>query len=295
MTKTKNVMKKVKRVEISTRLLVDDLFQGAYRSIFKGRGIEFSEVREYEIGDDVRTIDWNVTAKMNHPFVKEFTEERDLTIIIFFDISASSDFGTQVALKKEVGVELSASLAFSAVRNNDRVGLLLATNKVEKYIPPRNGKQHIMRLIREMIYFKPEAKTTNLGEAFTYLSKILKKRSVIFIVSDFIDDINSFAKPLSILRGKHDLIAINIHDARELVLPDIGLIELEDEESGEQVLVDTSDEEFTRKYRSLVKKQQEELKGLLKKKKIGLIDVSASEDWVKPITKFFRMRKRRIR
>ncbi|MFQ6062044.1 MAG: DUF58 domain-containing protein, partial [Methanosarcinales archaeon] len=266
--KTKQILKKVKQIEVKTNHIVDNLIYGAYNSVFKGRGIEFSEVREYQIDDDPRSIDWNVTARMNHPFVKEYIEERDLTILIVFDISGSSDFGTQLALKKDIGIELSASLAFSAQRSNDRVGLFLTTNKVEKYLPPRKGRKHILRVIREMIYFTPRERTTNLGVPLEFINKVIKKKSIIFIISDFQDSMDNFKKPLSVLRNKHDVVAVRLWDLRELEMPDIGLVELEDEETGEQILVDTSDPEFRENYSKLVELQRNELKSFMNQQKI---------------------------
>ena len=227
MSEAGELVRKIRRIELKTRGLVEGLMQGAYYSIFKGRGIEFSEVREYQHGDDIRAIDWNVTARMNHPFVKEFVEERDLTLMIFFDISGSIDFGTQSMLKKEAAVELIASIAFSAIRNNDRVGLLLATSKIEKFISPRKGKRHAFRIIREILYCKPESRGTDLEKTLTHLSKVMKKRGVIFIVSDFMDDLERIRKPVKVLRKKHDVVAVRISDLRETEMPDVGYIELE--------------------------------------------------------------------
>ncbi|MFQ6056819.1 MAG: DUF58 domain-containing protein [Methanosarcinales archaeon] len=290
--KTKQILKKVKKIEVKTNHIVDNLIYGAYHSVFKGRGIEFSEVREYQIDDDPRSIDWNVTARMNHPYVKEYIEERDLTILIVFDISGSSDFGTQLALKKDIGIELSASLAFSAQRSNDRVGLFLTTNKVEKYLPPRKGRKHILRVIREMIYFTPRERTTNLGVPLEFINKVIKKKSIIFIISDFQDSMDNFKKPLSVLRNKHDVVAVRLWDLRELEMPDIGLVELEDEETGEQILVDTSDPEFRKNYSKLVELQKNELKSFMNQQKIDLVDISTSEDWTIPLIKFFKKRER---
>lgn len=290
MTDTKQILKKVKKIEVKTNHIVDGLIYGAYHSVFKGRGIEFSEVREYQIDDDPRSIDWNVTARMNHPYVKEFIEERDLTILIVFDVSGSSEFGTQLAIKKEIGIELSASLALSAQRSNDRVGLFLTTNKVEKHIPPRKGRKHILRLIREMLYYTPIERTTDLGVPLSFINKVIKKKSIIFIISDFQDAIENYKKPLSILRNKHDVVAIRLWDIREFEIPDIGLIELQDEETGEQILVDTSDPEFRENYSKLISMQRHEIKKFMNKQKIDLVDISTSEDWSKPLMKFFKQR-----
>lgn len=284
----KEILKKIKKIEIKTRRLVDGLLQGAYHSVFRGRGIEFSEVREYVVGDDVRAIDWNVTARMNHPYIKEFIEERDLTVYIMFDMSASGEFGSSKS-KKDSAVELCASLMFAALRNNDRVGLALFTEGVEKFIPPRKGRKHMLKLIRDIIYFKPEKKRTDIKSSLVYLSQIIKKRkSIIFIVSDFIAD--DFYKPLKILTNKHDVVAINMHDARELELPDVGYIELEDEETGEQMLVDTSDPDFRAEYAKLASERISNLKESLRKMKIDMIDIRSGERFDAQLRKFFSQR-----
>lgn len=290
----KEILKRVRKIELKTKKLVDGLIQGAYYSVFRGRGIEFSEIREYEIGDDIRSIDWNVTARMNKPFVKEFIEERDLNIIIVFDVSASNNFGSEKFYKKDIGIELSASIAFSAIRNNDNVGLLLSTNRVEKYISPKKGKRNVLRLIREMIYFSPEGKSTDLENSVNFLLKVLKKRSIIFIISDFYDDLKRLEKPLKFLGMKHDVIAIKIHDPRESEIPDVGLIELEDEETGEQMLVDTSDEIFRRKVKELNDARNLEILKKFRKNKIDTIKISTNEDWTGPLMSFFNNRLRRI-
>ena len=292
MPETKQILKKVKKIEIKTKHLVDGLLQGAYHSIFKGRGIEFSEVREYIPGDDIRTIDWNVTARMNTPFVKEFIEERDLTIYIVLDVSASNDFGS-VKSKKETAIELSASLMFAALRNNDQVGLCLFTKEVEKFIAPRKGRKHTLKLIRDMIEFTPKHRTTDLISTLIFLSKVIKKRSILFIISDFFTE-NNFEKQFKILKNKHDVIAININDIRESTIPDVGYIELEDEETGEQILLDTSDEEFRNSYTQLIKEKNEELNNKLRKLKIDLVQLKSDEPFEIPLKKFFRIRERRM-
>ncbi|MCK5629196.1 MAG: DUF58 domain-containing protein [Nanoarchaeota archaeon] len=288
--KSKDVLKNIKKIEIKTRYLVEGLLQGAYHSVFKGRGIEFSEVREYAIGDDVRTIDWNVTARMNHPYIKEFIEERDLTIYIIFDVSGSGEFGSSKS-KKESAIELCASLMFAALRNNDKVGIALFTDKVERFIYPRKGRKHVLKMIREMIYFKPENKRTDLKNTLDYMSKVIKKRSIIFIVSDFISE--DFSKPLKLLKNKHDIIAINMYDIREVQLPDVGYIELEDEETGEQMLVDTSDPEFRAEYAKLADERTKELNQFMKKMKIDMIGIRSGEQFDVSLRKFFIQRLKR--
>ena len=287
---TKEIISKVRLIDIRTNRLVEGIISGAYLSAFKGTGIEFGDVREYQFGDDPRTIDWNVTARMNRPFVKEFIEERDLTVMVVLDISRSSEFGTVHSMKKDIGIELCASLAMSAMRNNDKVGLMLTTDRVEKYLPPMKGKRHAFRIIRETIFHEPAHNNTDLSVPLAQLSKILKKRSVIFVVSDFQDDIRRFKKPLQVLKNRHDLIAIKLWDVREQELPDIGLIELEDEETGEQVLVDTRDAKFRKKYREAVESRNKELSGAMKRLEIDLIEISTAQDWIQPVLKFFSMR-----
>jgi uncharacterized protein (DUF58 family) len=291
MQDTKQVLKSVKKVEIKTKKLVDGLLQGAYHSVFKGRGIEFSEVREYVPGDDIRMIDWKVTSRMNHPYVKEFIEERDLTVYILFDVSGSNEFGS-IRSKKENAIELAASLMFAALKNNDKVGLCLFTEKVEKFIRAKKGKKHILRMISDLIKFNPSFKTTNLNETLKYVSKIVKKKSILFIISDFFSE--DFSKPLSILKNRHDIIGININDLREQQIPDIGYINLEDEETGEQVLVNTSDKDFRRKYSELIHDRNETISRLFKKLSIDVIPIKSDEAFEAPMRSFFRMREKRM-
>ncbi len=289
---TKQVLKKVKKIEIKTKRLVDGLLQGAYHSIFKGRGIEFSDVREYLPGDDIRTIDWNVTARMNQPYVKEFIEERDLTAMILLDISGSSEFGSEKA-KKWAAAELAASLMFAAMRNNDRVGLALFTNKVEKFLPPRKGRRHVMKLIREMITHKPQNKMTDIGKSIEYVSKIMKKRSIIFLISDFMNEEN-YKRQLKMLKNRHDVIAVNLNDLREHEIPDIGYIQLEDEETGEQIMVDTSDPSFQKEYSRLTAEHNDQLIQTFKKMKIDSINIKSHEPFEIPLKKFFALRSRKV-
>ncbi len=286
------IIKQVKKIEITTKHLVDGLVSGNYHSIFKGQGIEFSEIRDYNIGDDVRAIDWKVTARYDHPFIKEFIEERDLRIYFVFDISASNTFGNLVE-KKEKAIEFVATLMFSALKNNDNVGLFIVTNGIEKYIPPRKGKAHIMQLISTLITSKPKSKQTNLKESLSKINNVIKKRSVIFVVSDFYSD--DFEKPLSILRKKHDVIALKSCDLREKEMPDVGLIELEDCETNEQILVDTSDEEFRKNYLEVITKHDTFLKKTFKKNKIGFIELMSNEAYENSLRSFFRIRKMRSR
>lgn len=291
MPRVKEVLKRVKKIELKTKVLVDGLISGEYHSIFKGRGIEFSEVREYVPGDDVRAIDWNVTARLNAPFVKEFIEERDLTLFIVFDLSSSNEFGFQRS-KKDVCYDIAASLMFAAMRNNDNVGLCLFTDRVEKFVPPRKGKKHILKLLRELIYHEPKSKTTDIRTALSYLNKVIKKRSIIFIISDFLTP--DFEKPLKQLKSKHDVILVDMADVHEEDIPDIGYAFLEDYETGEQILVDTSDSEFRMRYTELVRTSREAFLTTLKRLNVDIIRINTSEPFYIPLQTFFKMRERRV-
>ena len=291
MPQVKEVLKRVKKIELKTKVLVDGLISGEYHSIFKGRGIEFSEVREYVPGDDVRAIDWNVTARLNAPFVKEFIEERDLTLFIVFDLSSSNEFGFQRS-KKDVCYDIAASLMFAALRNNDNVGLCLFTDRVEKFVPPRKGKKHILKLLRELIYHEPKSKTTDIRTALSYLNTVIKKRSIIFIISDFLTP--DFEKPLKQLKSKHDVILVDMADVHEEDIPDIGYAFLEDYETGEQILVDTSDSEFRMRYTELVRTSRDALLTTLKRLNVDIIRMNTSEPFYVPLQTFFKMRERRV-
>ncbi|KAF5431570.1 hypothetical protein C5S39_05485 [Candidatus Methanophagaceae archaeon] len=291
MPQVKEVLKRVKKIELKTKVLVDGLISGEYHSIFKGRGIEFSEVREYVPGDDVRAIDWNVTARLNAPFVKEFIEERDLTLFIVFDLSSSNEFGFQRS-KKDVCYDIAASLMFAAMRNNDNVGLCLFTDRVEKFVPPRKGNKHILKLLRELIYHEPKSKTTDIRTALSYLNKVIKKRSIIFIISDFLTP--DFEKPLKQLKSKHDVILVDMADVHEEDIPDIGYAFLEDYETGEQILVDTSDSEFRMRYTELVRTSREAFLTTLKRLNVDIIRINTSEPFYIPLQTFFKMRERRV-
>ncbi len=287
----KEVLKKVKKVEIKTKRLVDGLLQGAYHSIFKGRGIEFSEVREYVPGDDIRIIDWKVTSRMNQPYVKEFIEERDLTAYVLFDVSGSNEFGS-VKSKKENAIEMAASLMFAALKNNDKIGLCLFTKNVELFLKAKKGRKHVLKLIRELVNFNPKFRTTDINEALKFISKVVKKKSIIFIVSDFFSE--DFSKNLSILKNKHDVIAINMNDIREQEIPDVGYIKLEDEETGEQVLINTSDKNFRKNYLELVNERNSKINHLFKKMRIDCMNIKSDEAFEIPLRKFFRIRERRM-
>ncbi len=291
MQRTKEIIKQVRKIEISTKKLVDGIITGNYHSVFKGQGIEFSEIREYNPGDDIRTIDWKVTARFNHPFIKEFIEERNLRMFFAFDVSGSGSFGNNIS-KKRKAIELIASLMFAALRNNDKVGLFLFTDNVEKFIPARKGRRHILKLISTIVSYEPQSKKTNLNNSLSYVSKVIKKRSILFIISDFYS--SDFSKPLKILRNKNDVIAINISDLREKEIPEVGLIQLEDEETGEQLLVDTSDLDFRKGYTKLVNEVQRKLNFQLRKMKIDTINILTNEPYDIPLKRFFKIRKQRV-
>ena len=240
------IIKKVRKIELKTKGLSNHIFAGEYHTAFKGKGMAFSEVREYQPGDDIRTIDWNVTARFNNPFIKVFEEEREMTVILMIDVSGSKNFGTQNQMKQELVTELSAVIAFSAIQNNDKIGVIFFSDKVEKFIPPKKGKSHILRIIRELIAFEPENKGTNIGEALRYFNNVIKKRSVCFVISDFIAD--NFDAPLKIANKKHDLVAIRIHDLREEELPNVGLVQMRDSETGQIKWIDTSSKEIRNSY-----------------------------------------------
>ena len=279
----KDTLRQIKKIDIKTKKLVNGLISGNYHSIFKGNGIEFSEIREYKSGDDIRAIDWNVTARYNSPFVKEFIEERDLNVYFVLDMSSSGLFGKNISKTKKA-IDLIASLMFSAIGNNDNVGAILFTSDVEKFIPARKGKKHILKLLNIILEFKPKYKTTNIKAALNFTSKVLKRKSTVFMVSDFYSE--NFTKPLKILKQKQDLIAIRITDNIEKELPDVGLIELEDEETGEQILVDTSDQEF--------QNNETKLTNIFKKYQIDQIEITTEESYEKPLRKFFNIRKKRM-
>jgi len=289
----REILKQVRRIEISTRGLVNEVFSGEYHSVFKGRGMSFAEVREYEYGDDIRNIDWNVTARTGSPFVKIFEEERELTVMLLVDVSASGDFGTRTRLKAEVAVEICALLAFSAIKNNDKVGLIIFSDHVEKFVPPRKGRRHVLRVLRELLYHRPEGRGTDITSALEYLAHVQRKKAVTFLVSDFRDE--GFEKALAVAGRRHDLVAVRLSDARESELPTVGLIELEDPETGERVVVDTSDEAFRTAFRSVNGRRRATLDRAFRRSKIDVIDIETGRPYVKPLMRFFQDRMRRRR
>jgi uncharacterized protein (DUF58 family) len=288
---TKELLKQVRQIEIKTKGLVNQVFSGEYHSVFKGRGMEFSEVREYQFGDDIRNIDWNVTARFSHPFIKIFEEERELTVILLVDLSGSLLFGTVEKTKQQIAAELSAILAFSAMKNNDKVGLILFTDKIEKFVPPRKGKTHVLRLIREVLSFEPKGKTTNLKSALEYMNNAIKKKSIVFLISDFMD--NGYEKILRIVGKKHDLVGIVINDRREFQLPKIGLVKLTDSETGKERWLDTSDTKVQKTIKDVRQKIIQNRKSLFLSSRLDSIEINTGENYVKPLVKFFRTREGR--
>jgi len=291
MQEAKEILKQVRRIEIVTKHLVDGLIAGDYHSIFKGQGIEFSEIRDYRPGDDIRAIDWKVTARFDRPFVKEFIEERDLNVYFVFDYSGSNYFGDLVE-KRRKAIELTATLMFSAMRNNDNVGLFIFTEDIERFIPARKGRRHVLKLISSLVSHQPQSRKTNIEKSLFYVSNIIKKRSIIFILSDFYNQ--DFAKPLKILKRRHDVIAVKVSDPREAEIPDVGLIRLEDEETGEQLLVDTSDQSFRENYAKVVNEEEKRLNHLFNKNRIDVINISTDKSYELPLKRFFKIRERRV-
>lgn len=289
----RELLKKIRRVEILTRHHVDETFAGQYRSVFKGRGMEFAEVREYAIGDDIRTIDWNVTARMGHPYVKQFTEERELTVILMLDLSGSGVFGSQGMTKRQAAAEAGAILAFSAIRAGDKVGLILFTDRIELYVPPAKGNIHGLRVISEMLSFKPEGRQTRIGQALDYLARVQKKKAVVFCISDFFDE--GFERSMMLGARRHDLVAVNVADSREMSMPNVGLVELEDAETGSPIWIDTSNESFRRAYERRAKLRQDNLKTSFARVGVDQVNIQAGKTPVAPLVRFFAERAARIR
>ncbi|MGY8787280.1 MAG: DUF58 domain-containing protein [Fidelibacterota bacterium] len=287
----RQILQKVKQIEIRTRGLVNDLFGGEYHSIFKGRGMTFSEVREYQPGDDIRLIDWNVTARTGSPFIKVFEEERELTVYLLVDISASGEFGSGQQLKREIGAEIAAVLGFSAIKNNDKVGLILFSDKIEKYVVPKKGKTHVLRVIRELLYTEPEQSGTSLKNALDYLLKVAKRKSVVFIISDFLDQ--NYWPSLKVVNRKHDLIGIQLYDPAETDIPDMGLAKVEDPETGESFWVDTSSKAARNRLRKDIQNRHEKFKKETRKIGFDLIPVATNQDFVEPLMSFFKKREKR--
>ena len=285
---TKELLKKVRKIEIKTRRLSDHIFGGEYHSTFKGRGMTFSEVRQYQFGDDVRNIDWNVTARYSEPYVKVFEEERELTMMLMVDVSGSELFGTEEQFKNEVVTEIAATLAFSATQNNDKIGLILFSDQVELYIPPKKGRSHVLRIIRELIEFKPQSKQTNLVEALKFMQNVMKKKAIVFVLSDFIVD--DYHQTMKIVSGKHDVTGIRVYDKREEEIPNIGMVQMQDEETGEYMLVNTSSKKVRFNYGKFYNEKVAYYKESFTKTGAGAIDCRVDESYVKKLLGYFKRR-----
>ncbi len=290
---TTDILKRVRQIEIKTRGLSRNIFAGEYHSAFKGRGMAFAEVREYQFGDDIRNIDWNVTARYNHPYIKVFEEERELTVMLLVDVSGSREFGSTAKIKKNVITEIAAVLAFSAIQNNDKIGVIFFSDTIEKFIPPKKGKSHILRIIREMIDFQPENPGTNLPEALRYLTNAIKKKCTAFVISDFIDNHADLEKAMSVANSKHDVVAIRIFDDREQELPPIGMVKLKDAETGHYTWVNTSDRKTRDMYRKYWMNQSERLRTIFTRCGVDSTLVNTREDYVKSLINLFKKREAR--
>lgn len=286
-----DLIKRIRQIQIYTSRAVNASFAGQYESVFKGRGMQFDEVREYMPGDDIRTIDWNVTARTGKPFIKRFVEEREMTVLFAVDLSASGEFGTVSKMKNELAAEFCAVLAFAAARNNDKVGLLIFTDRIELFIPPKKGSRHILRLIRELLAFKMPKRRTNIPLALDYLAKVVRKRATLFLVSDFIEA--DVKKPLSLLNKRHDVICVPVRDRVEVAMPSLGLIEIEDAETGEIMLVDTSSRRFRDQYGGHSSKRFDELRGMFRSSNVDFIPISTDKAYINDLIQFFHMRHRR--
>ena len=290
---SKEILQKVKHIEIRTSRLVNEALGGEYHSVFKGRGMEFDEVREYQYGDDIRSIDWNVSARQGRFYVKRYVEERELTVMLMVDLSASKDFGSVARMKNELAAELASLLAFSAIKNNDRVGALIFTEAVEKYIPPKKGRKHVLRVVREVLAYEPVGHKTSISTAVKYLDNVLSKKSVVFLISDFFDE--GYEKSLRVANQRHDLIAFPISDPRESALPDAGILQLLDPETGEMILVDTTLRAVREKYEKLWKEQVEMRNRIFRRNRIEFVEITTHKPYDIPLIKFFRQRAKRMR
>ena len=289
----REILRQVRRVEIATRGLVNDVFSGEYHSVFKGRGMNFAEVREYQHGDDIRAIDWNVTARTGAPFFKVFDEERELSVMLVVDVSASGDFGSRSRMKGEVAVEICAVLAFSATTNNDKVGLIIFSDRIEKFVPPRKGRRHVLRVLRELLYFKPEGRGTDIAGALEYLARVVRRRAVVFVVSDFLGD--RYEKALAVAGRRHDTVAIRMSDPGERRLPAVGFLELEDAETGEQLTVDVSDPAFRAAFDADVAAQLAASDKQFRKTRVDVVEITTDEPYADRLMRFFRQRAKRLR
>ncbi len=284
---TKDLLKKVRKIEIKTKGLTKNIFAGQYHSSFKGRGMTFSEVREYQYGDDIRSIDWNVTARFNHPYIKIFDEERELTVILLIDVSKSASFGSD-RFKREYLAEIAAVLAFSAIQNEDKIGVILFSDRIEKFIPPKKGRKHILFIIRELLTFKPQGTGTDIAMALKFLSSAVKKRTTVFLMSDFISP--DFSKPLKIVAYKHDLISLFIYDRLETELPKVGILNAYDPETGKTMWLDTSNKNVREKYKKFWQDHEQNLKQIFNKSNVDFVKIRTDQDYVKPLVKFFKSR-----
>ncbi len=282
------LIKRVRKIEIKTRGLSKNIFAGEYHTAFKGKGMAFSEVREYQYGDDIRSIDWNVTARFNHPYVKIYEEERELTVMLLIDISGSRNFGSVSMLKKNIITEISAVLSFSAIHNNDKIGVILFSDRIEKFIPPKKGRQHILRIIRELIDFQPAAKETNISESLRFLTNAIKKRSIAFVISDFIDE--DYDEALRIANRKHDVVALQIYDVRETELPPVGFIRVKDAETGKMLWIDTGSRKVRVDYSRWWEKEQRKLSSVLTRSGVDWVKIRTDEDYVRPLINLFKKR-----
>lgn len=289
----REILKKVRRLEITTRGIVNDVFSGEYHSVFKGRGINFAEVREYQYGDDIRAIDWNVTARVGSPFIKVYEEERELTVMLVVDVSASGNFGTRERMKGEIAVELCALLAFSAIKNNDKVGLIIFTDRIEKFVPPRKGRRHVLRVLRELLYFEPAGNGTDVGMALEYLTNVTRRRSVVFLVSDFLTV--DYERALSIAGRRHDVIAVHMSDRREIALPPVGYVEFEDAEIGEHLVVNTSDVAFQLALQAHSARLRTDRDQAFRKARVDVIEIETGGQYFDSLRRFFKQRARRFR
>jgi uncharacterized protein (DUF58 family) len=292
MNDPREILRKIRRLELRTRRLVESSFAGQYQSVFKGRGMNFEEVRLYSPGDEIRAIDWNVTARTGEPYIKKFTEEREMTVMIVLDVSASGDFGSVRESKREMAAEVASILAFSAIHNNDKVGLLLFSNRVELFIPPKKGRLHILRLIREMLFFSPKGRGTDLAGALEYMNKVITRRAVVFVISDFLA--GDFSRPLTVSARRHDMVALTVVDPAEEALPDVGVILLEDPETGEQIEVDTSRRAITGNYARLAGERAKELGTLFGSRGVDMVQLRTDRDYLPVLRSFFDRRGRRL-
>jgi len=285
---TTDLLKKVRKIEIKSRGLSSQIFAGEYHSAFKGKGMAFSEVREYQFGDDIRNIDWNVTARFNHPYIKIFEEERELTVVLLIDVSGSKEFGSQQQLKQDLVTEISAVLSFSAIQNNDKIGVVFFSDKIEKFIPPQKGKKHILRIIRELIDFKPDNNLTNISEPLRFLTNAIKKKCTAFIISDFID--TGFESAFKIANNKHDIVAVKIYDKREAELPSMGFVKVRDAETNQMKWIDTSSKTVRNNYAEWWRTNDQQLKDILKRAGVDMVSIRTDQDYVKPLINLFKHR-----